>query len=543
MAPVPIYVKGGIWTNLEDQILKAAVQKYGTHAWSKVASLLQKKNARQCQSRWNEFLNPSLNFKPFSQQEDDKLLDLAKRIPNQWRSIGEMMGRPAQTCIDRYNILLAIDKDDLELAATTGVQIGEINPNNESLPAKADKDELLDEEREMLAEARARLLNTQGKKATRKIRERMLEESKRVAFLQKRRELKQAGVDSKIKAPRKKYSSQMDYNEDIAYEQQPLPGIYDTSKEDEQTEKLLKSFEKLVERKGLLDRKSDEKKTIPQKRRQGEQITSSVTKLDSVLTDEYKKPKLELTPATLKGSKRKINKTTSILHLFESLPSPKNDFEIVLDDLDEEMESTDAFNTESSYVNGKYPLEALISSTEHQSENKAMEIMEYIPTVFQIKTELQVPSPIVDPKNEIDRELNRIISAKENGNPIYNSTEVNNYLEEIINSASTTEVPSTVLHPKLETSLKTITPATEHELLGMERKVHELRTALEDSVKSHREAVSQLSQDFEEKLHPTVSGLAYQYYTDYMKYRNDHKTMQEETQSLAEQIKLAQRSQ
>lgn len=132
MAPVPIYVKGGIWTNLEDQILKAAVQKYGTHAWSKVASLLQKKNARQCQSRWNEFLNPSLNFKPFSQQEDDKLLDLAKRIPNQWKSIGEMMGRPAQTCIDRYNILLAIDKDDLELAATTGVQIGEINPNNES---------------------------------------------------------------------------------------------------------------------------------------------------------------------------------------------------------------------------------------------------------------------------------------------------------------------------------------------------------------------------------------------------------------------------
>ncbi|QEU60019.1 Cef1 [Kluyveromyces lactis] len=543
MAPVPIYVKGGIWTNLEDQILKAAVQKYGTHAWSKVASLLQKKNARQCQSRWNEFLNPSLNFKPFSQQEDDKLLDLAKRIPNQWRSIGEMMGRPAQTCIDRYNILLAIDKDDLELAATTGVQIGEINPNNESLPAKADKDELLDEEREMLAEARARLLNTQGKKATRKIRERMLEESKRVAFLQKRRELKQAGVDSKIKAPRKKYSSQMDYNEDIAYEQQPLPGIYDTSKEDEQTEKLLKSFEKLVERKGLLDRKSDEKKTIPQKRRQGEQITSSVTKLDSVLTDEYKKPKLELAPATVKGSKRKINKTTSILHLFESLPSPKNDFEIVLDDSDEEMESNDAFSTESSYVNGKHPLEAGISSTKHQPENETLEIMEYIPTVFQIKTELQVPSSIVDPKNEIDRELNRIISAKENGNPIYNSKEVNNYLEEIINSASITEVPSTILHPKLETSLKTITPATEHELVGMERKVHELRTALEDSVKSHREAVSQLSQDFQEKLHPTVSGLAYQYYTDYMKYRNDHKTMQEETQSLAEQIKLVQSSQ
>lgn len=51
-------------------------------------------------------------------------------------------------------------------------------------------------EKEMLSEARARLANTQGKKAKRKARERQLEEARRLAMLQKRRELKAAGIMS-----------------------------------------------------------------------------------------------------------------------------------------------------------------------------------------------------------------------------------------------------------------------------------------------------------------------------------------------------------
>jgi len=50
-------------------------------------------------------------------------------------------------------------------------------------------------EKEMLSEARARLANTQGKKAKRKAREKQLEEARRLASLQKRRELKAAGIE------------------------------------------------------------------------------------------------------------------------------------------------------------------------------------------------------------------------------------------------------------------------------------------------------------------------------------------------------------
>jgi pre-mRNA-splicing factor CDC5/CEF1 len=58
-------------------------------------------------------------------------------------------------------------------------------------------------EKEMLSEARARLANTQGKKAKRKARERQLEEARRLAVLQKKRELKAAGIIMRHKTKRK----------------------------------------------------------------------------------------------------------------------------------------------------------------------------------------------------------------------------------------------------------------------------------------------------------------------------------------------------
>jgi hypothetical protein len=37
---VCVCIKGGVWKNSEDEILKAAVMKYGKQQWARVASLL-----------------------------------------------------------------------------------------------------------------------------------------------------------------------------------------------------------------------------------------------------------------------------------------------------------------------------------------------------------------------------------------------------------------------------------------------------------------------------------------------------------------------
>ena len=87
-----------------------------------------------------------------------------------------------------------------------------------------------EDEKEMLNEARARLANTKGKKAKRKARERQLEEARRLAALQKKRELKAAGIDIR-KGPKRRRRTWIDYGEEIPFQKNPMKGFYDTSKE------------------------------------------------------------------------------------------------------------------------------------------------------------------------------------------------------------------------------------------------------------------------------------------------------------------------
>lgn len=250
-------VKGGVWTNIEDEVLKASVSKYGLNQWARVSSLLARKTPKQCKARWVEWLDPSIRKIEWSKEEDEKLLHLAKLMPTQWRTIAPMVGRTATQCLERYQKLLdeaeARENDELGLAGPTGgenaapsaddvrrLRPGELDPDPESKPARPDTIDLDEDEKEMLSEARARLANTQGKKAKRKARERQLEESRRLALLQKRRELKNAGINIKI-TNRKK--GQMDYNADIPFEKKAAPGFYDTQEEKETNEKQREAFD------------------------------------------------------------------------------------------------------------------------------------------------------------------------------------------------------------------------------------------------------------------------------------------------------------
>lgn len=38
-------IKGGYWKNVEDELLKASVIKYGLNQWQRIASLLPRKTA------------------------------------------------------------------------------------------------------------------------------------------------------------------------------------------------------------------------------------------------------------------------------------------------------------------------------------------------------------------------------------------------------------------------------------------------------------------------------------------------------------------
>ncbi|XP_014233346.1 cell division cycle 5-like protein [Trichogramma pretiosum] len=227
-----IMIKGGVWRNTEDEILKAAVMKYGKNSWSRIASLLHRKSAKQCKARWFEWLDPSIKKTEWSREEDEKLLHLAKLMPTQWRTIAPIIGRTAAQCLERYEYLLdqaqkKEEGDDMD--DPRKLKPGEIDPNPETKPARPDPKDMDEDELEMLSEARARLANTQGKKAKRKAREKQLEEARRLAALQKRRELRAAGIAVQQKNKRKRG---INYNTEIPFEKKPALGFYDTSNEE-----------------------------------------------------------------------------------------------------------------------------------------------------------------------------------------------------------------------------------------------------------------------------------------------------------------------
>lgn len=217
--------------------------KYGQNQWARISSLLVRKSPKQCKARWCEWLDPSIKKIEWSREEEEKLLHLAKLMPTQWRTIGPLVGRTPSQCLEHYEKLLDAAARGTGDESTGGVsldeakklRVGEIDPSPESKPARPDPVDMEEDEKEMLSEARARLANTQGKKAKRKAREKMLEDARRLASLQKRRELRSAGLSSSGAARGGRGSGSgwgtMNYNNEIPFEKKPVPGFYDTAKE------------------------------------------------------------------------------------------------------------------------------------------------------------------------------------------------------------------------------------------------------------------------------------------------------------------------
>ena len=102
----PFKYTGGVWKNTEDEILKAAIMKYGKNQWARISSLLVRKTPKQCKARWYEWLDPSIKKTEWTREEEEKLLHLAKIMPTQWRTIAPMIGRTAAQCLEHYERLL-----------------------------------------------------------------------------------------------------------------------------------------------------------------------------------------------------------------------------------------------------------------------------------------------------------------------------------------------------------------------------------------------------------------------------------------------------
>lgn len=82
-------------------------------------------------------------------------------------------------------------------------------------------------------------LPCRGKKAKRKAREKQLEEARRLASLQKKRELKAAGIEMR---DMKRKTRGINYNNEVAFEKKPTAGFYDVGEERQVTKEMGQEF-------------------------------------------------------------------------------------------------------------------------------------------------------------------------------------------------------------------------------------------------------------------------------------------------------------
>ncbi|KAK4270327.1 hypothetical protein QN277_023374 [Acacia crassicarpa] len=96
--------KGG-WTPEEDETLRKAVAIFKGKNWKKIAESFPDRSEVQCLHRWQKVLNPELVKGPWTQEEDDKIVELVSKYgPTKWSLIAKSLpGRIGKQCRERWH--------------------------------------------------------------------------------------------------------------------------------------------------------------------------------------------------------------------------------------------------------------------------------------------------------------------------------------------------------------------------------------------------------------------------------------------------------
>lgn len=114
----------------EDLQLKELVRKYGENNWTQIAQNMPNRNARQCKERWCNYLSPNICKSPWTQDEDNLLLEKYKEIGARWVQIAKFF--PQRTDISIKNRYLVLSRRIKKKNPKTKNPNSIINQNSQS---------------------------------------------------------------------------------------------------------------------------------------------------------------------------------------------------------------------------------------------------------------------------------------------------------------------------------------------------------------------------------------------------------------------------